>query len=206
MIKVAVIDSGIGNVRSVANAVEAVGGVGTIVSSPDDIKDFGHIILPGVGAFGNGMKRLQDGGWIDPLEEAVLRGGNMFLGICLGMQVLSKTGTEHGVHPGLGWLGGNVEQISTGEHVLRVPHIGWNDVKFTREHPLFDGLRESEVFYFIHSYVFNSDDRECVAGVCSYGEEFAAIIAKDNILATQFHPEKSQKAGLKIIENFLKIG
>ena len=203
---VAIIDYGMGNIRSVANAVEALGYESRVADEPRDLAGASHLILPGVGAFGDGMRSLRAGGWVDALEEQVLRQGKPFLGICLGMQFLATAGTEHGTHAGLDWIHGEVRRLTPGDPQFRVPHIGWDDVRPTRRDGLFSGLGETEVFYFVHSYVLVPDDLSLMSGECDYGVSFAASVEMDNVWAVQFHPEKSQRAGLAVLRNYLETG
>jgi len=149
------------------------------------------------------MKNLVSTGWVDALEEEVRRKGKYFLGLCLGMQVLGTKGTEFGDHAGLGWIDGTVLRIETGDPALRIPHMGWNNVAVTRNDGLLAGIGENPVFYFVHSFVLQPAYPSVVTGRCSYGTEFAAVVEKGNLQATQFHPEKSQKAGLAVLKNFL---
>jgi imidazole glycerol-phosphate synthase subunit HisH len=203
-IKLVIIDYGMGNLRSVANAFEVLGCLATISNNPADLFMAEGIVLPGVGAFGDGIKNLQDGGWVDSLEEEVIQKHKPFLGICLGMQLLATTGTEHGVHKGLNWIPGFVKKIPSEDPKIRVPHIGWNDVCFTKKDSLYTNMGDSQAFYFVHSYMFIPENPTVVSGVCSYGVDFAASVEIDNIFATQFHPEKSHKVGLEVLKNFLK--
>jgi glutamine amidotransferase len=202
MFRIAVIDYGMGNVRSVCNAIEAIGGESFVAQIPADLDNAGGIVLPGVGAFGDGMKNLRARGWDEALDQQVIELGKPFLGICLGMQLLAETGNEHGEHPGLGWLKGSVNRIPNGNG-LRIPHIGWNDIELSKESSLFDGIDSGACFYFVHSFIFCPSDDSITIARCDYGSKFAAAINRDNIFATQFHPEKSQKAGLILLRNFL---
>jgi glutamine amidotransferase len=198
-----IINYGMGNLRSVANACEALGFTAKIAASPDETRGCSHIILPGVGAFGDAMKNLSAAGWIEVLEDEVRRKGKFFLGLCLGMQVLAAIGTEFGMHKGLGWIDGSAVRLETGEANLRIPHMGWNNVRAVRSNGLFQGLPENAAFYFVHSYVLQPARSDLISGRCTYGTEFAAAVEAENIQATQFHPEKSQKAGLAVLKNFL---
>ena len=194
-----------GNLRSVANAFEALGCLVNVSNHPADLKTADRIVLPGVGAFGDGMHNLQAFGWIDALEEEVRYKGKPFLGLCLGMQLLATTGTEYGLHPGLNWIRGIVVRIPSDDPTIRVPHIGWNDVSFIKKGGLYAGLGDSCVFYFVHSYVLRPEDPEVTSGVCSFGTEFVASVEMGNIWATQYHPEKSHGGGLKVLQNFLNL-
>ncbi|MFZ5811000.1 MAG: imidazole glycerol phosphate synthase subunit HisH [Thermodesulfobacteriota bacterium] len=205
MATVAIVDYGMGNIISVINALTALGATTLIAESPEHLRQASHILLPGVGAFADAMRNLTGRGWIAPLEDEVLGKGKPFLGICLGMQVLAEIGMEHGEHQGLGWIEGRVERLSPREKTLRVPHIGWNSV-----HPsgpgataLFRGLSDGEDFYFVHSYAFVPADPAHCAAVCDHGGAFCAAVVKSNVLGTQFHPEKSQRAGWRVLSNFL---
>jgi imidazole glycerol-phosphate synthase subunit HisH len=204
-VKLAIISYGMGNLRSVANAFESLGCSVTVTDRPEDLRNAERIVLPGVGAFGEGMRNLSVTGWVDALEEQVRQQGKLFLGLCLGMQLLATTGTENGSHQGLNWIPGVVERIHSADPSLRLPHIGWNDVSFIKTDGLYAGLGDSQVYYFVHSYVFRPESASAVSGVCMYGAEFAASIEVGNICATQYHPEKSQKAGLATLKNFLNL-
>ncbi|MHC0061526.1 imidazole glycerol phosphate synthase subunit HisH [Nostoc sp. UIC 10890] len=202
--KIAIIDYGMGNLRSVANAFASLNYPAFITKNPEDLSQASHIVLPGVGAFGDGIKNLQAAGWVNILEKEVIENGKPFLGICLGMQLLATAGTEYGYHKGLNWIPGTVKRLETNESCIRVPHIGWNDVHFLNKHCLYTGLGDFQVFYFVHSYVFYPEDTSRVCGVTYHGLEFVSSIQKGNIYATQFHPEKSQKAGLTVLKNFIE--
>lgn len=202
---IGVINYGMGNLRSVVNAFTAVGAPVEIVHAPEDLRRTTHIVLPGVGSFGDGMSNLRSAGWVEALDEEVRRRGKPFLGICLGMQLLAGLGTEHGRFEGLGWIAGSALRLSTGEPPLRLPHIGWNDVRFVGRSRLYRGLGTTQAFYFVHSYALYPDDAAVVSGVCDYGTDFAASVEIGNIFATQFHPEKSHKAGLAVLRNFAEL-
>jgi glutamine amidotransferase len=199
---VGIVNYGMGNLRSVWNAVSAVGGAPCIVNSPTDVRNVSHLILPGVGAFADAMKKLDESGWIDSLHIHAIERKKPFLGICLGMQLLAERGTEHGIAPGLGWIPGTVTRLSAIDDV-RIPHIGWNGVELTGNSTLFSGIADKSDFYFVHSYAFRPLGNDCVTGWCHHGERFAASIQMNNIFGTQFHPEKSQTVGLKLLKNFI---
>ena len=204
MQRVAVIDYGMGNLSSVSNAFLALGTHVEIIREARRMSAFTHIVLPGVGAFGDGIDNLQNGGWIPELECNVLREQKPFLGICLGMQLLAETGTENGHWRGLGWIKGSVSRLSSGESGLRIPHIGWNDVVPARGDATYSkGFSSPGVFYFVHSYHFVVEETHLVNGWCEYGTKFAASLAQNNIWGVQYHPEKSQKAGLQVLSNYL---
>ncbi|MDP3935333.1 MAG: imidazole glycerol phosphate synthase subunit HisH [Candidatus Giovannonibacteria bacterium] len=201
---VVIIDYGMGNLFSVINALKFFNADAKISGRAEDIKSADKIILPGVGAFPDGMKNLKNLGLIGALEEAVLKNKKPFLGICLGMQLLASEGEESGLTKGLGWIAGRVRKFAVDETKFRIPHIGWNDVVVGANGVLFEGI-QNPVFYFVHSYHLVPENPAVVAATCEYGEKFAAAVRKDNIFGTQFHPEKSQKSGLKLLENFLNF-
>ena len=210
---VAIIDYGSGNLRSAAKAFERVIAESgsdlrvLVTSDPEQVRSAGRIVLPGVGAFADCMAGLSAiEGMTDALKDTALRDGRPFLGICVGMQLLATTGHEYGVHAGLGWIPGRVEIIKPDDTSLKVPHMGWNTVRFSQGHPVFEGLAEGDHdphVYFVHSNHFIPDNPLHRLGVADYGGEIAAVVGCDNILGTQFHPEKSQASGLKFIANFL---
>lgn len=203
--KIFIIDYGMGNLRSVANAFHALGYDAVITGKPDDLRKADKIVLPGVGAFGDAMNNLRRSGWVELLNEEVVSKGKPFLGICLGMQILATTGTEHGVHDGLNWIRGSVVRLQCESANLRIPHIGWNDVRLSKSDGLYKGLGDPQAFYFVHSYAFVPDDRDTISGICDYGGDFVASVEKDSIYAVQFHPEKSHKIGLAVLNNFGKV-
>jgi imidazole glycerol-phosphate synthase subunit HisH len=202
---VAIIDYGLGNLRSVANAFASLDSVVEIVSTPASLTAASHIVLPGVGAFGDGIANLRRGGWTEALEQEVRVRRKPILGICLGMQLLAKVGTEHGSWRGLGWIDATVTRLAPADQTLRLPHIGWNDVQVVGQPRLLTGLGDSPCFYFVHSYAVVPEDRGVVSGLCDYGASFAASIESGNIFGVQFHPEKSHKAGLLLLKNFLEV-
>jgi glutamine amidotransferase len=201
---IAIIDYGMGNLQSVYNAFRSLGREATIATKPEQLRDARGIVLPGVGAFGDGMHHLRKWGFAEELNAQVLRGGKPFLGLCLGMQLLATTGFEHGENLGLNWIQGTVERIKfpKGNEQLRIPHIGWNEVRFQKKDGLYAGLGEFQSFYFVHSFVLKPNDPRVVSGMCDYGVEIVASVEFDNIAATQFHPEKSHQAGLAVLRNW----
>ena len=201
---VVIIDYGMGNLFSVANALKFLNADAKISGRAEDIKSSDKIILPGVGSFAEGMKNLENLGIIKTLEEEVVKTKKPFLGICLGMQLLADEGEENGLTKGLGWFAGRVRRFGIDEKKYRLPHVGWNDVAPRAGEELFRGI-EKPVFYFVHSYHLVSENERDIIATCDYGERFAAAVRKKNIFGTQFHPEKSQKNGLKLLENFLKF-
>ena len=204
MTTVAIIDYGRGNVRSVANAVEYCGADARVTADPAVIDDASHIILPGVGAFGDAMEALQARGLPEVLHRQAFEKGKPFLGVCLGMQLLADRSTEHGEHAGLGWIAGEVVRLVPGPDALKIPHMGWNAIAVKKPHALFEGLYPGQLnFYFVHSYYFSAADPGSVVAVCEYAASFPVVVGKDNIIAAQFHPEKSQDSGIEVLENFI---
>jgi glutamine amidotransferase len=200
---VVVVDYGLGNLFSVAKAFEWVGAQVKISGDPEDLKNAERIVLPGVGSFGDGMDYIRAKGLDKVLVEEVIEKQKPFLGICLGLQLLADLGFEYGKHHGLGWIPGVVRELEVERFGLKVPHIGWNDIKIMRENQLFRGLPKTADFYFVHSYQLICQDPTDVVAVTEYGEEVIAAVLRKNIFATQFHPEKSQDNGIKLIENFM---
>ena len=201
---VAIIDYKMGNVGSVLNALNFLGFEAKVTSDADEIKRASHIILPGVGAFGEGMFNLKKANILEMLNEEVKKKKKPFLGICLGMQMLAKVGEEGGKFEGIGWVDGITRRFNVDEKKNRIPHIGWNEVKFTKKSTLFKSITKP-FFYFVHSYFLDPKKSSVVVGKCMYGENFAASIELGNIFGVQFHPEKSQSEGLKILENFINF-
>lgn len=208
---VAVIDYGSGNLRSVAKAFEraaAEAGLKTeviVTGRAADLDAAAHIVLPGVGAFAECRKGLAAlPGMIEALERAVIGNGRPFLGICVGMQLMATVGLEHGRHDGLGWIEGEVAPLAPSDPALKIPHMGWNELYFSSKHPFFTGLTAGVHVYFVHGYGFVAADPARVLAHTDYGGEVSAVIGRDNMIGAQFHPEKSQAAGLKLITNFLK--
>lgn len=200
---IVIVDYQMGNVASVRNAFEQLGQQVMISNRAEDIRRAGHIVLPGVGAFGEGMKRLKALGLTEILYQEVIENKKPFLGICLGMQLLAKTSDEFGAHEGLGWIPGEVHRIQA--NGMRLPHVGWNNLRLERACPLLNEWIHEADFYFVHSYHFKAEVPDHVSAVCDYGETFSAVINKDNIFGVQFHPEKSQKAGRILLENFVRL-
>jgi len=203
---IAIIDYGMGNLRSVQKALETTGAKTRITQNPADLKAADKIVLPGVGAIKPAMARLKELGFIPEIKTAI-KAGKPFLGICLGMQLLFDRASEGGEVKALGILGGSVDLFQPHpDQNLKVPHMGWNQLKLTDPKLAFwQGLPANPSVYFCHSYYVNPTDKKIIAATTEYGIEFAAAIAKDNIFAVQFHPEKSQAAGLKIMENFNRL-
>lgn len=207
MPKIGIIDYGVGNLRSVQNAVQYGNKEVScsLIRDPNELKDFSHIILPGVGAFENAIQKVRAVGFDEALHE-VVEAGHLLLGICLGMQLLANRSYEFGEHEGLGLIPGEVKSLKEGTASLRVPHIGWNSVEFQSEdHPLFQGLESGSDFYFVHSFYFSCLSEEHVLGVTDYGRNFSSVVGTKNVFGAQFHPEKSQEMGLQVIKNFLDM-
>ncbi len=209
MKQVTIIDYGSGNLHSIAKAFEheatPLGITIKVSSKAEDIANASYIVLPGVGAFGDCLNGLKSApGVIEAMEKAALIDKKPFLGVCVGMQMLAEEGLENGVHKGLGWIKGKVIEIDSAKTNLKVPHMGWNDLVITGQHPILNGIKTGDHAYFVHSYWMDCKEIDCVLARVEYGKALTAIIANDNIVATQFHPEKSQQVGLKIISNFFK--
>jgi imidazole glycerol-phosphate synthase subunit HisH len=210
---ITVIDYGMGNLRSVVKAVEKYTDDVRVSNDPASIKDSKALIMPGDGAFGMAMTHLKEMNWVEPLKEFIHNGG-YFFGICLGYQLLFSSSDEFGFHTGLDIIPGHVTKFDW--HDLRInqnldipadqkiPHMGWNDVEFTGHSKFLEGVNSNSYFYFIHSYYPEIKDESWMLGRVFYGKQFPCIVGKGNMIATQFHPEKSHKAGLKIVENFVR--
>lgn len=201
---IGVIDYGLGNLRSVAGAVERLGSEVVISNRIADLERADRLILPGVGAFGDGMQNLERLGLVKPLTRMVER-GKPILGICLGAELMARDSDEFGQHEGLGWIAASVRRIEPADPAIRVPHVGWNEVTQTCDSPLFRGVPQQALFYFVHSYQIRCDDPSTVIGECDYGGRITAAVQRGNVLGTQFHPEKSQRHGLDLLRNFLSI-
>ena len=199
-----IVDYGMGNVQSVKNALEFLGYEALISRKEEDIRNAEKLILPGVGAFIDGMKNLEIFNLKEILYDEVINKKKPLLGICLGMQLLAQDSEEGGYYKGLGWIYGNVKQLKIKLKESKIPHVGWNNIKIQREDALLKGIPDDSDFYFIHSYHVVPIDKTMITSTCDYGAEFVSTMSKDNIFATQFHPEKSQDKGLKILENFMK--
>lgn len=198
---VCLLDYGSGNVRSVYNVLKHLGHNVVISSDEKVIKNSSHIILPGVGSFATAMKKINENLPIECLENEVVTKGKPFLGICVGMQVLADKGYEFEDCKGLGWISGSVRKLSSGN--LSLPHVGWNDFLIETPDPIFNKLKEYRDFYYVHSYCFDAFCKEDVLAFTDYGEKFSAVVCKDNIYGFQFHPEKSQRAGQLLLNNFV---
>jgi len=216
---ITMIDYGASNIRSAQKAFEYIGAKVALTEDPDVVRQADKLVLPGVGAFGSGMDGLRQRHLPAAIHEAVRR-GILFLGICVGMQLMFTEGHEMGIHQGLNLLAGKVvhfneqltmsnEQIRPSSftlHPLKVPHMGWNQLEPTRDDPLLAGIHPGDYTYFVHSYYCAPEEETAVLARTDYGISFASIVAKDNLYGLQFHPEKSQQVGLRIIRNFVEMG
>lgn len=196
-----VIDYGVGNLRSVLKAFELYTDQVRLTTDPASLEKADGIVLPGDGAFAEAMVNLTDAGWIDPLGKYLSAGG-FFMGICLGYQLLFSSSEEFGFTRGLNVIPGRVVRFN--DEGLKVPHMGWNCIKYSRPSKFFNGIPDGNYFYFIHSYHPVLDDDSWEIATSEYGVKFPCVVGKNNIIATQFHPEKSHNYGLKIVENFVK--
>lgn len=203
--KVAIINYGMGNLGSVRRSFEEVGAEVVIANHPSQLYEVNRIVLPGVGAFPEGMSHLTKGGWIAAIKEAVLDQNKPLLGICLGMQMLADRGDEGVETSGLGLISGTVKRIDELGCDQRVPHMGWNEVNYhVSHHPLFEHIPDRSDFYFVHSYAFETKNTEDLLATAEYGCSLTAVVAKDNVFGCQFHPEKSSKAGRQLLKNFME--
>ncbi len=197
---IVVVDYGMGNLRSVSKALETVGLDVKVSSEPKDVKDAKAIVVPGVGAFGDAIHNLERFGLLDEVLKSIEK-GKPYLGICLGLQILFEYGYEFGEHEGLGVLKGKVIRFPEKEG-YKVPHMGWNQVWIKKEKGLYSGIKNGEFFYFVHSFYVVPEEESVIASTTDYSVNFCSAVQKENIWAVQFHPEKSQKSGLKLLQNF----
>lgn len=204
MEKISVINYGCGNLASVINMIQHVGGEAQIINSPVQLAEATKLVLPGVGAFDHGVGNLRAGGWVAPLEQAVFERRVPIMGICLGMQLLTN-GSEEGQAPGLGWIAARARRFRVGQAGLKVPHMGWSEVLQMRPDPLLQPSVDEPRFYFVHSYKVECDDPNDVLLQCEYGETFVAAFRRANIWGFQFHPEKSHRFGMELFRRFLEV-
>lgn len=200
--KIVIVDYGSGNLRSVQKGFERAGYAAVMTSDPKLLSEASHLVVPGVGAFPECMKNLDALGLLKPIADSI-RAGKPYLGICLGLQILFTEGLEFGRHPGLDIIPGQVVRFPEG--VLKVPHMGWNQIRIEKKTPVLEGIPDGAYFYFVHSYYAVPKEPEWVATTTEYGIAFPSSIARDNLFACQFHPEKSQAMGQKILANFAKL-
>jgi imidazole glycerol-phosphate synthase subunit HisH len=205
---IAIIDYGMGNLRSVQKGFEKIGAEAVVTADPRVILEADRVVLPGVGAFRDCMSNLEQAGFVEPILK-VIAGGRPFLGICVGMQLLFSDSVEFGLYQGLNVIPGHVlrfpEGMRAGEEELKVPHMGWNQLSVKRCPAAFENIADGSNVYFVHSYYVKPDNDDVIATTTEYGFEFCSAIWKDNIVATQFHPEKSQAVGLGILKNFAEM-
>ena len=201
MILINIIDYGMGNIQSVKNAFEILDCKVEVIDKPQDLSNADGIILPGVGAFANAISNLEQRQLVEPLKGAVLEKGIPLLGICLGMQLLADSSEERGISKGLSFIPGKIKKIPELKG-YRLPHVGWNEVEVQNEQPLFKDFDTNSSFYFVHSYRFECE-KKYISSITDYGQKITASVQKDHIFGTQFHPEKSQKKGFYLINNFI---
>lgn len=202
---IAIIDYGMGNLRSVQKGFEKIGAEALVTADPQVVLAADKVVLPGVGAFRDCMRNLEQAGFVEPILKVIAE-GRLFLGICVGMQLLFTDSVEFGLYQGLDVIPGHVlrfpEQMQVAAEELKVPQMGWNQLHFQRRPPAFEGIADDSNVYFVHSYYVKPDHDDVIATTTDYGIEFCSSVWKDNIVATQFHPEKSQDVGLRILKNF----
>lgn len=208
---IAIIDSGIANLRSVQKGFERVEADAKVVEDPRTLRDASGIVLPGVGAFADGISKLQDGGFVEPLLRAI-EAGKPVLGICLGLHFLFSESEEFGHHAGLNIIKGRVVRFKNAavgaireSPLLKIPHMGWNRIRIERQAPIFKGIPDGAFFYFVHSYYVQPEDKSVIAATTEYGLQFTSALWRDNLFACQFHPEKSQALGLQLLKNFASL-
>lgn len=199
---VLIVDYGMGNIASARRAIEECGGSVVVSDDPKSVRTADRIVVPGVGAFPQAMARLRDAGWVDVLRSAVYDDGLPLLGVCLGMQLLADEGDEVTRTQGLGLIPGRIERITPINPAERVPHVGWNEVHH-RGGPLFNGIPSGADFYFVHSYRFAPDNQDAILATTPYAGETVSAVGSGRVAGVQFHPEKSSRAGFKLLQNFL---
>lgn len=205
---IAIIDYGMGNLRSVQKGFEKIGNEAVVTNDPQVVLQAEKVVLPGVGAFRDCMHNLEQGGFVEPILRVIAE-GRPFLGICVGMQLLFTDSVEFGLYSGLNVIPGHVlrfpDQMTVAGEKLKVPQMGWNQLSFKHRPPVFNGVDDGSNVYFVHSYYVKPDDSGVIATTTGYGIEFCSSVWKDNVVATQFHPEKSQAIGLQILKNFAEL-
>ncbi len=200
---IAILDYGVGNLASIANMLRAAGADAQVTSRAEDVRAASHVILPGVGHFDHGMRMLNASGLRDEIEHAAHVDRKPFLGICLGAQMLGRASAE-GTEPGLGWLAMSCDRLPE-DRGVRVPHMGWNQVRVARSHPIMDDMTPDARFYFVHSYFLRCDAESDVIGTSEHGIEFACVVGRANIAGVQFHPEKSLRHGMALLQRFASL-
>lgn len=201
--KVGIVDYGRGNIRSVENAFHAIGADAVLIQNPEELKDITHLVVPGQGEFGDCAANLKKQGMFEPIQQWTAE-DKPYLGICVGYQLIFDDGEESPDAEGLGILSGRVKRFPNVG--LKIPHMGWNNISLTDStHPLWKDMPDDPFFYFVHSYYPDPENQEYVAATCDYALPFAAAVIRGNLVATQFHPEKSQHNGLQLLKNFLKL-
>jgi glutamine amidotransferase len=206
--RVALIDYGSGNIASAAKALARAAGDTnheiTVTADPDRVRQADRIVLPGVGAFADCMRGLKAvPGLVEALDESVIQKGKPFLGICVGMQLMARDGREFGIHKGLGWIEGEVVPMTPSDPTLKIPHMGWNEIVTVQDHPVFAGIGKGSHAYFVHSFELKPEIRGDLLATTDYGGPVTAAVGRANMVGTQFHPEKSQAVGLRLLSNFL---
>jgi imidazole glycerol-phosphate synthase subunit HisH len=205
MMSVLVIDYGMSNLGSIRRALEECGADVVVSDDPRDLKDASHVILPGVGAFGDGMKNLQEQGWVGALRKTIIKEGIPLLGICLGMQLLADKGLEGGEHAGLGFIPGEVLRFISTDPAERIPHVGWNEIYKVNEGRLFGSILDGTDFYFVHSYHFRAAQPQHVMATTPFCGSFHSAVCRENVFGVQFHPEKSGPMGFQLLKNYLNF-
>lgn len=201
--KVAIINYGMGNLNSVRRSFEEVGADAVVVNHPSTLYEVDRIVLPGVGSFAEGMAHLNQGGWVSALHDVVNLHNKPLLGICLGMQMLASKGYEGDETKGLGFISGEVKRIDLLGCNERIPHMGWNEVRYKTKNVMFDSIPDASDFYFVHSYAFVPTNLDNLIATVDYGCELTAVISNNHVFGCQFHPEKSSKAGRQLLSNFM---
>ena len=202
---IVIIDYGLGNINAIYTVYKNLNIPVKIASNPSDLKNSEKLILPGVGAFDYAMEKLDKSGMRDTLNDLILNGEKNILGICVGMQMLTKS-SEEGVLPGLGWLDAEVKKFNQNiDYKLSIPHMGWNNITPKKENPLLAGFSNSSYFYFLHSYYFEANDDTNIVSTTKYGNDFVSTINNKNIYGVQFHPEKSHQSGIQLLKNFSEL-
>lgn len=201
---IAIIDYGMGNLRSVEKAFLKIGAKANVTGRPSDLDKAEALVLPGVGAFADCMKNLQEKGLLEAVVSSIKK-GKPYLGICLGLQILFEESEEFGLNQGLRIISGKVRRFSFKNKGLKIPHMGWNSIKIIKMAPIFKDVLDDSYFYFVHSYYVEPSDTSVISTITEYGHPFVSSIWKDNIIATQFHPEKSQTLGLKVLKGFVEF-